>query len=123
MRMGSAPSFHGPSAGLVDYAATNHPGPDIYSPKHSGSETSVCATGECAAGLLPAHSEMRANEQIARDIQNKICGWAVGQIHPLPGSTIMKPIYYKFGKIVGWVAELTLADATSSAGESLILRN
>jgi hypothetical protein len=77
-------------------------------------------TAEAAAGLLPAHSEMRTNEQIERDLTNRICKSAVAIGNPLPGSTVMKPIYDKFGKIIGFVAEKLLEEAVVNISGNII---
>jgi filamentous hemagglutinin len=83
-------------------------------------EADACVTGECAAGVLPAPSEMRSVEEINDDLDRRICAWSVGAGNPLPGSALMKPVYDRFGKIVGWVTEGRVGNATSSLGERLI---
>ena len=85
-------------------------------------EGDACVTGECAAGVLPAPSEMRSVEQIQRDLEGRICEWAVSVAHPLPGSRLMKPIYDRYGKVVGWATEHMIAEGVSDVGKTLICR-
>lgn len=79
-----------------------------------------CVTAECAAGALPAPSERRSVEEIDLALKNKTCRMAVSLGTPIPGATVMQPIYDAGGKIAGWAAEKATGAGIKATAGALI---
>ena len=48
-------------------------------PDNEVPDPKICATAECAAGLLPAPIENRTPDQCEKDINERICHWSCGK--------------------------------------------
>jgi hypothetical protein len=79
-----------------------------------------CVTAECAAGVTPAPSERRTVEEIDLALKSRTCRLAVSVGTPVPGSTVMKPIYDASGKAVGWIAEKVVGSGVKATAGALI---
>jgi hypothetical protein len=82
-------------------------------------------TAEAAAGLLPAHSEMRTTDQVQRDLDNRICSLAIGSaVNTIaPGAQVLKPVVDSLGKITGWIATQTFDQSLAGASSALVCSN
>lgn len=56
----------------------------------SRTPAALCATGECAAGLLPAKSEMRSTDQIDKDLNRRICEASCELALPITATALPK---------------------------------
>jgi RHS repeat-associated protein len=87
-------------------------------------DTSNCGSPECKAGLLPAHSENRTNEQIDRDLNRFSCELSTSiatSFVSAPAAT-MKYMVNKLGQYVAYAVDYLIGEVVTTTTQSIVCR-